>query len=194
MGDGIVSLSIRASSCPSATSMAQRPKWGELHLGWRCWQRRANWQTELGITGWPEGEATKQVRACFESWLANRGGKRAVHDEEGAVRQVKLYLERYEDSRFEIVRKTTSLSESMVRDRAGFRRQTAGGNTEFLFLQEVFKTEVCNGFNYRLVLKALEARGYLRRQGRELTIKTTVAGKDVRVYCVSADIFKDEGN
>ena len=30
--------------------------------------------TAAGLTGWPTGESERAARACFESWLAARGG------------------------------------------------------------------------------------------------------------------------
>jgi putative DNA primase/helicase len=30
--------------------------------------------TEAGLTGWPTGESERAARACFNAWLAARGG------------------------------------------------------------------------------------------------------------------------
>ncbi len=157
--------------------------------------------TDFGITGWPPGEATRQVLVCFQSWIAGRGGTNVVHDESQMISQVRLYLERYGQSRFEMVaghRVTvagfgaSSSSDPQVRERAGFRRSTQDGGIEFLCLPETFKQEISNGYNHETVLKALDKRGYLRRQGRGLTIKTTVANHskdDIHFYCIKGSIL-----
>ena len=39
-----------------------------------------------------------------------------------------------------------------------------GDVTEYQILREVFRREVCEGFDYRLVVKALNAGGFLENQ------------------------------
>jgi uncharacterized protein (DUF927 family) len=145
--------------------------------------------TDWDITGWPEGEASAQVKRCFDFWLVSRGGKRAVHDEEAAVGRVRETIERYGDSRFESIDKSR-VKEPTIRDRLGFRRRAPSGSTEYLFLPETFQREVCDGFDYRTVLKALESHGLLKREGRNWAIKTTVSGDSIRVYRVFGTILK----
>jgi len=58
-----------------------------------------------------------------------------------------------------------------VINRAGFRVDEDGETTTYLILTEVFRNEVCDGFDYRTVLKALDARGFLETQPPRLTKK-----------------------
>ncbi len=143
--------------------------------------------TLLGTTGWELGESTKQVKRCFDSWLVNRGGKQVMHDQEQGLAVVRQSIEQFGDSRFEDASRTVP---PLVRDRLGFRRKVEGG-AEYLFLPELFKNSICKGFDYRMVLRALDAAGHLRRQGRDMTISTSIPGQGVksRVYCVRSSIL-----
>ena len=149
--------------------------------------------TDMDITGWPDYEATNQVKRCFDAWVADHGGMQAVHDEKQAVATVRLYIEQHGSSRFEPISSNGKLDRPampVVRDRAGFRRKAADGSTEFLFLRETFKLEVCTGFDAKRVLKALDKRGLLRREGDAMTIKPRLPESGVgRVYCVRGVIL-----
>ena len=61
-------------------------------------------------------------------------------------------------------------------------------------MTEVFRSEVCKGFNYKMVANALDKRGYLRREDSHFTIKTQVTLKfgTARVYCVLDSILSGE--
>ena len=146
--------------------------------------------TLWGITGWPEGEANLQVKKCFDCWLENRGGKLSAHDDEQAIAIVRQFIEQFGDSRFVPV-SGPKKSQDVIRDRVGFRRTADDGGTEYLFLPETFKKEVIPGRNYKTVMKALISRGYARRDGRSLVLKTTVPGMEgqKRFYCVRSSIL-----
>jgi putative DNA primase/helicase len=158
-----------------------------------------------GITGWEEGEANKGVKTCLGCWIAARGGSKTTHDEEQGVGVVRRCIEQSGNSRFEpmgAARATLvpdkesdpSGDDRLVHNRLGFKRRTSAGETEFLFLPEVFKAEVCAGFDYRMVLKALDARGLLKREEPALTLKTRLPGLgSTRVYCVSGAIIEGGG-
>jgi uncharacterized protein (DUF927 family) len=146
--------------------------------------------TIWGITGWPDGEADKQVKKCFECWLEHHGGKMAVHDEERVIEGFRQTLEQYGESRFTPA--TGGSQNNHVSERFGWRR-TADGTTEYLFSRENFKTvSHRHGLNYKAAAKALDKRGYLRRQGRDFTIKTNIGRENMRVYCVLGKILTDD--
>src|ERR1039457_6810249 len=97
----------------------------------------------------------------------------AVHDEKQAVATVRLFIEQHGSSRFEPISSNGKLDPPampVVRDRAGFRRKAADGSTEFLFLRETFRSEVCAGLDAKRALNALAKRGLLRRDGKAMTI------------------------
>lgn len=151
--------------------------------------------TDLSITGWEEGHAIWGVRQCFDSWILGRGGQHTAHDDREALRCVKGYIEQHPNE-FEPIGggrvsmlPTSNGPTAIVRDRVGYRRQTDNTEVEYLFLTETFRTRVVPKFNVRSVLKALQAHGFLRRQGRNWAIKTTVNGEDTRVYCTLGKIL-----
>ena len=66
--------------------------------------------------------------------------------------------------------------------------------TEYLILQETFKSEVCAGHDYRQVRNALEERGYLVREEPHWTMKPRRLPEmpgGTRVYCIRAAILED---
>src|SRR5260370_5409484 len=81
----------------------------------------------------------------------------------------------------------------VVVNRAGFRRKTADGETEYLVFLETFRKEVCIGFSYRAVLKELDRRNLLVRERPNMTIKPRLRELgSVRVYCIRAAILEGE--
>jgi len=80
----------------------------------------------------------------------------------------------------------------VVINRAGFWRKTPEGETEYLILPETFKSEVCAGFDYRMVAHALEDRGCLERQPPELTMRVRVPGiaELIRAFSIKAKILE----
>ena len=150
--------------------------------------------TFYGLTGWEAEEATDVMDRVFTEWLKNRGGKGATDADDG-IRAVRSFIQIHGASRFE----TIPLPEKRVpvRDRAGFIRmdeETWQEPEEYLFFPETFKHEVCKGLSWRGVLKVLATHGYLRRQGDDMTIKTTLPGfeKSQRVYCVLPKILEGD--
>ena len=79
-------------------------------------------------------------------------------------------------------------------DRAGFRRNHSDiDETEYLIFPETFKGEVCNGLPHRAVLKELDKRGFLVREGKELTIKPRLPELGTpRVYCIRGAILEGD--
>jgi len=77
-----------------------------------------------------------------------------------------------------------------VINRAGFRVDQDGETTTYLVLTEVFRHEVCYGFDYRTVLKALDAHGFLETQPPHLTKKCRLPEVgNIRVYAVKSSIL-----
>jgi uncharacterized protein (DUF927 family) len=148
--------------------------------------------TAEGITGWGEGEANEAGARCFESWLAGRGTTGGA-DTEAALRHVRRFLEAHGASRFQVVRPGDSSNENQISvNRAGFRQQAPDGETEFLVLPETFKSEVCNGFDYRMVAHALKERNLLECQPPDLTKRVRLPGNIglIRVFSIKASILE----
>jgi uncharacterized protein (DUF927 family) len=93
----------------------------------------------------------------FKQWLASRGTTGAS-DLERAVRQVARFIQAHGTSRFE----NQEDDKVKVLNRAGFRFKDKGGNWEYWILTEVFKDEVCQGFNASSIAAELKRQGYLK--------------------------------
>jgi uncharacterized protein (DUF927 family) len=149
--------------------------------------------TDAGITGWAKGESICAAARCFENWLAARGTAGAG-DVEAGIKQVKGFLEAHGASRFQSAKTRldaggASTHEKVI-NRAGFRIDEGGETVQYLVLSEVFQREVCEGFDYRTVAKALAERGYLERQAPHLTKKCRLPEiGTARVYAINSSLL-----
>ncbi|WP_053076613.1 DUF927 domain-containing protein [Caenimonas sp. SL110] len=149
-----------------------------------------------GVLPWSEGEALTGARACFRSWLADRGGVEN-QEERQAVAQIRRFLEQHGESRF------TAWDEigdapGVIRtvNRVGFRKVADDGRTDYLVLTEAYKTELCANLNSKDVTKVLRTKGLLVLDpDGGSTRKERLPGLgSTRVYRIKADIFNmDEG-
>lgn len=114
--------------------------------------------TSMGITKWDVGEAFKAAKACFEAWLEVRGGVGLLE-----VEQIKTHIRRFfelsGESRFVDITEfdetsfdtySAQTSSQRILSRAGFR-ENKKNKTTYYVLPEVFKTEICEGFDQKLV-------------------------------------------
>lgn len=173
--------------------------------------------TEAGLTGWPVGESERAARACFDAWLAARGG--AGNGEVVAMlRAVRRFLETHGEGRFAMWHRSADDHAPKTLQRAGVRRMlnrdgepiksnsqfgteygdriapTAGEDVsfEYFVLAETFKGEVCQGFDHLAVCKVLEAHGCIvvKEPGR-YTTKTRLPGiGNVRCYHLAPSLFE----
>jgi len=155
--------------------------------------------TEAGITGWLPGDGTNAAVRCLQAWIARRGTAGPA-ETAAMISQVRRFLEAHGSSRFQVIRHPSSAGRDdnpdeaqVVRDRAGFRRRNPDNDeTEYLILQETFKTEVCSGHDYRQVRKVLKERGHLLREDTHWTVKPRQLPempKGARIYCIRETIL-----
>ena len=172
--------------------------------------------TQAGLTGRPDGEAESAAKACFNAWLVSRGG--IGNGEVTAIlRAVRRFLEAHGEGRFTWWHRAADDHNAKTLNRAGFRRLlNAHGepirsnsqhaveygdrmptnlgeeaSCEFFVLPEVFRNEVCAGFDYKAVCRVLIDCGVLAapRQG-ELTVKVRLPGMgNARCYQIKPGIF-----
>lgn len=157
--------------------------------------------TQAGITGWAEGEALQAARRCFAAWLGARG--HLDNGEDAAMlQQVRRFLELNGEGRFAWWHRAMDDHTPKTLNRAGFRRllgqdgkpvrsdaehqreygermSTADGEqaqVEFIVLREVFRKEVCQGFDPEAVAKLLQRRQHLVHEPDRLTVKHRLPG------------------
>lgn len=173
--------------------------------------------TAAGLTGWPKGEAERAARACFNAWLAARGG--AGNGEVTAMlKQVRRFLELHGSGRFEWWHRAADDHSPKTLQRAGLKRmlnergepikddaihQREYGErmspsdgmrttTEYFVLPETFRNEICQGFDPEAVCKVLVAHDCLtvKEPGRFNCLERLPLLGRVRCYRISERIFE----
>lgn len=113
--------------------------------------------TKFGLTGWREDEATDAVAKCFAAWLDRRGGAGNAEDRK-IVESVRGFLQLHGSSRFEAL---DAEFNQRIPNRAGFWRQGEDGEREYIVTAEIFRSELCAGFDEKIVKRALIDVGIL---------------------------------
>ncbi|SEG02833.1 hypothetical protein SAMN05216403_12330 [Nitrosospira multiformis ATCC 25196] len=113
--------------------------------------------THSKLTGWSQGEAIHAAHTCFAVWLEAFGGS-GNREERAILAQVRAFFETHGASRFEDINATI---DQRIPKRAGFYRNGIKEGREFLVLPQVFRKEVCEGFDEKTVKKVLLNAGLL---------------------------------
>lgn len=148
--------------------------------------------TANGITQWPEGEAIRAAGVCFDDWLRERGST-ANSEAPAMIEAVRSFIAKHEEGRFTDL----DAKEQDVRpthNRAGWRRKSGTGRV-YLIDTGTFRTEICQGFDYMAVARALVKQGYLETalEGEKIrhTLKVSIPGGDKpRVYIIHSKIME----
>lgn len=115
--------------------------------------------TNIGITGWDDGESINSIKKCFHDWVEQRGG---AGNQEAAniLAQVRSFFETYGDSNF----MAWDCNDSHTTyERLGFNRaDDQTDNTTYYVFTEAYKQRICKGFNQRTVTKLLLEKGWLK--------------------------------
>ena len=116
----------------------------------------------LGIVPWERDEAGRAVATCFRAWIEARGGIEAAEVAAG-IAQVRRFIEQHGDSRFTPWNTADKDGDRPTINRAGFRRPDGEGGVEYYVLPEVWRTEVCAGFDAGTLARSLAEHGLLIR-------------------------------
>ncbi|MEC5397932.1 DUF927 domain-containing protein [Uliginosibacterium sp. H1] len=128
--------------------------------------------TQQGLTDWAMGEALKAAGRLFGEWLRARGGEGRSEDRD-MLRQVRLFPEAHGEARFTDMGRAGDDHAPKTLHRAGYRRITADTEnkpkedrrTEYFLLPEVWRVEVCKGFDPAAVARLMLTHGYMRNGG-----------------------------
>ena len=149
--------------------------------------------TVWGITGWKQGSAMQAAATCFKAWMAQRGG--AGNQEAAAMlSQVRQFFELHGDARFTDWERATDDHAPKTVNRAGFRRIVEKtGETEYYVLREVFRGEVCKGFDYRAIAKLLAGMDCMEMDGRSYDRKERLPSMgNTRCYRINAKLWSTD--
>ncbi|MDO8263716.1 MAG: DUF927 domain-containing protein [Gallionella sp.] len=172
--------------------------------------------TAAGLTGWPAGESERAARACFDAWLAARGGT-GNGEVVAMLRAVRRFLEMHGEGRFAMWHRGSDDHAPKTLNRAGVRRMlndqgepiktnsqhgaeygdrmpAALGEDvsfEYFILAETFRGEVCQGFDYRAVCRVLLDHGCLTPdKGRPFDCRPRLPGVGLSwCYRITPAIF-----
>jgi putative DNA primase/helicase len=172
--------------------------------------------TEAGLTGWPAGESEAAARACFNAWLAARGGN-GNGEVQAMLRAVRRFLETHGEGRFAMWHRGADDHAPKTLQRAGVRRMLnadgepiktnnqhghefgdkmpsalgEGVSFEYFVLAETFRAEVCQGFDYKAVCRVLVDHGCLTPdKGRSFDCRPRLPGIGLSwCYRITPEIF-----
>ena len=153
--------------------------------------------TDWGITGWQAGAAMKAAQACFTAWLGAYGGE-GNQEQRAMLERVRRFLESHGEARFgDFVRPVADDSHApRVINKAGWRKHdNIKDETEYYVYSEVFKTEVCNGVDYKTVARLMIDKGYMRGDpdGKRIQPQVVLPGEGKRrVFHVLPSLWSDE--
>nr|WP_207148754.1 DUF927 domain-containing protein [Lamprobacter modestohalophilus] len=140
--------------------------------------------TSYGITGWPEDEAIKAAELAYQAWREHRG---KGHTETRQILEaVEDFIAKHGDARFSHV--LAGESGPMIRDRAGWYRdegEAESSNRVYLFTPGGLR-EAATGFDFKRVLGALDASGWIaERDESRRSKKTKIQGRSQNLYAIA---------
>src|SRR5579884_303683 len=141
--------------------------------------------TALGVAPWQQGEARAAAAWALNQWIEHRGGTEPAEIRQ-AIEQVRLMIELHGGSRFEPL---DDVDVKPVPNRLGWRKGS-GPVREWMIPPQVWKSEICNGFDPTMVARVLAERKMLRRQGGDtFQCGVKIGGKSTRAYVLTAAII-----
>lgn len=142
--------------------------------------------TSYGLTGWPEGEATRAAAEALRMWRGDRG---KGNDERRQVcEMVSDFITRHGDARFSS--EDFPCSGITVHNRAGWIRG-AGEDVVYLFISTALR-EALSGFDLKRALKLLAGVGALPPPNArgEHSRSERIMGRVLRLYPIKASALE----
>lgn len=152
--------------------------------------------TVYGLTGWQQGEAERAARACFAAWIGSRGTEGAA-EPAAMLAQVRLFLAQHGESRLSPWRDADESHKPRTINRAGFRKggDDDGGLAYYIYA-DVFRTEVCAGFDSKQVARTLAQHGALRlaSDGGFTRMERLPNKERARMYVILPELWAEDGD
>ncbi len=146
--------------------------------------------SQFGVTDWNPEEVLECGEKVFDEWLDARGTVGNFDAMQGA-KQVLSFIAQHGASRFQSITDPSA----RIQNRAGFKRESYEGQTEYLILPEIFEGELCKSFSPIAVAKELEKLGHLKRGKENQSLQVKISLPELgrkRVYIVSYESFSDD--
>lgn len=179
-----------AEHCPPGTDGQVTRVAARFSLIAAAGELATTWQ----IVPWERNEAIDAAGKCFHAWLGARGGVEPAEVTAG-IAQVRKFIEQHGESRFTPWDETGATSDRLTINRAGFRKRADFGGMEYYVLPQVWRTEVCAGFDPTFLGRALAERGMLktRNAGKKLQFSARLPGfgKSVSCYLLTPALLEE---
>lgn len=146
--------------------------------------------TEYGLTGWKKGEVIDAAFDCFAAWQEAFGCE-GNREERAIFSQVRSFFALHGASRFANMK---NANDEKLTNRAGFYQTDDEGFRVFLVLTEVFKKEICEGYDPKTVIQVLLNAGWLKPgSDGNPSHKPRIPGVGTpRLYIFTRKIWDDE--
>lgn len=140
--------------------------------------------TEYGITGWPEGTATKAAAEVLKAWLKTCGGA-GNNESRQILERVSDFIDRHGDGRFSDADKPEP--SNPIRDRAGWWRDE--NSKRIYYFTAAGMNEALKGFDFKRSLDELQAVGILPapQKNGERAKPERINGRLVKLYHINAE-------
>lgn len=147
--------------------------------------------SELGITGWPPGEATRAVRVCLKAWLDERGHLGNKEDK-ATLDHIRWFIAAHQYNRFADWSDPNHRPANMV----GYRKLEAG-SVAFIILPSAWK-EVTQGRDPKRAAQLCADAGWLKTakdspQRTQTVMRLPGMTKTSRVYFFNESVIADGG-
>jgi putative DNA primase/helicase len=149
--------------------------------------------TAMGLTGWGKNEAMNSIGICFQAWLSIRG--LGQQEEQMVISQIRRFFEQHGESRFTPWdRKQDDAIERKTINRAGYSKCNIEGVPEYFVFPEIFKAELCIGYEVSFVEKVCIQHGLLMPESSEEATRSErlPGGGRKRIYRFTSKVFEDE--
>lgn len=143
---------------------------------------------EFGVLPFQREDVLCAVQTCFENWLHSYADKGSFENSE-ILSQIRSYLQQNAGSQF------PDLNDSNLKQLAGkcsgYRKKNEQGDFDWIIPNEVFRKEMCKGFDHRQVIKVLRKEDLLikRPGGPSSTPMRLPHLGMVRVYHIKSQIM-----
>lgn len=146
--------------------------------------------THYELTGWKRGTACNAAEKCFKAWLEDFG-EHGNREDRAILSQVRAFFEKEGASRFESENHPNS---ERLYNRAGFFRTDNEGFRIFMVLSEVYRKEICQGFEPKMVNKVLINAGWIvPGNDGKASQKRRIKGVGIpRCYVFTEKVWSDE--
>ncbi len=148
--------------------------------------------TQYGITGWNYDSIMPLIMKNFYSWLEDKGGVGSQEDKQ-ALTQIRLFFEKYGDTRFQYLADGHPITDRAPHERAGYR-QFFNGQTFFCCFKSYFEEIIAKGLDTKHVKRLLREQGILEtdKDKPRFDKVVRVEGKLTRMYVINHKIFEVE--